>query len=142
MCFNNIVVLLFFAVQYLVCVYNVIKVWRKNPKWSLSCCLAILLPLIDLKGEVSSLAGKDVLNQQLQTGETNKPTISSTFRDTGAVEFDLEEIDESNLTEARSNTTDIGREAEQISKCRGITSNRGDVRSIHELPRLVYETSF
>ena len=72
----------------------------------------------------------------------NKPTISSTFKDTKAAEFELEETDdESNLTEARNFQNKTGDDAKQRSKFRGITGNHGDVSSIHELPRVTYETS-
>ena len=38
--------------KYLADIYHYIKEWRKNPKWSLFCCLALLLPLNQLQVEV------------------------------------------------------------------------------------------
>ena len=77
--------------------YCYLKEWRKNPKWSLSCCLALLLPLNELQGEIRGLAGANVLKQQIQTGKINMPSITSTLKDSGIVNFTLEEEPDSNL---------------------------------------------
>ena len=63
------------SVQYIVGVYCYLKEWRKNPHWSFSCCLALLLPLNDLRGEMSGLAEMDVLESQLKTGDMEMSTI-------------------------------------------------------------------
>ena len=86
-----------FSVQYIIYMYRYLKEWRKNPKWSLSCCLALLLPLNELQGEIRGLAGANVLKQQLQTGKINMPSITSTLKDSGVVNFTLEEEPDSNL---------------------------------------------
>ena len=77
--------------QYLAYIYHYVKEWRKDPKWSFSCCLALLLPLNQLQGEIRGLAERNVLNQQLQTGKMEMPSIASTLRDSGAVDITLEE---------------------------------------------------
>ena len=66
--------------------------WRKNPHWSLSCCLALLLPLNDLQGEISGLVGSgaNVLDNQLQAGQTEDTTIFSAVKDSGAIDVSLE----------------------------------------------------
>ncbi|XP_078342711.1 uncharacterized protein LOC144628479 [Oculina patagonica] len=71
----NSLVIGLLVVQYLLGVYRYLKEWRKNPHWSLSCCLALLLPLIDLQGEMSGLAETDVLTSQLKSGDMEMPTI-------------------------------------------------------------------
>ena len=71
--------------------YHFVKEWRKHPKWSFSCCLALLLPLNQLQGEIRGLTGKNILNQQLQTGDIELPTIASTLRESGAVDVTLED---------------------------------------------------
>ena len=86
-----------FSVQYIIYMYCYLKEWRKNPKWSLSCCLALLLPLNELQGEIRGLAGTNVLKQQIQTGKINMPSITSTLKDSGIVNFTLEEEPDSNL---------------------------------------------
>ena len=77
--------LLLFSVQYLSYIYHYIKEWRKNPEWSLSCCLALLLPLRNLQGEIGGLAGRDIPRQQLQTDRIDIPPTAYTERDNAAV---------------------------------------------------------
>ncbi|KAL9968926.1 hypothetical protein ACROYT_G021077 [Oculina patagonica] len=99
-------------VQYLLLVYRHIKEWRKNPQWSLSCCLAMLLPLNELQGELRGLVGRNALKQQLQTGKINMPSISSTLKDTGAIEFGLEEADKANVKETETCATEANTSSE------------------------------
>ena len=56
-------------------VYCYLKEWRKNPHWSFSCCLALVLPLNDLQSEMSGLSETDVLKSQMKTGQAEMPTI-------------------------------------------------------------------
>ncbi len=69
--------------------YQYIKEWRRNPHWSFSCCLALLLPLNDLQGEIRGMVGKNVLKTQLQTGAIGKPSISACAKDSGAMSVTL-----------------------------------------------------
>ena len=85
--------LLLFSVQYLSYIYHYIKEWRKNPEWSLSCCLALLLPLRNLQGEIGGLAGRDIPRQQLQTDRMDIPSTANTGRDNAAVDISLEDYD-------------------------------------------------
>lgn len=64
--------------------------WCKNPHCSLSCCLALLLPLNDLQGEIQGLAGSNVVNEQLETGQMDTPTVTSAVKDSGAIDTILE----------------------------------------------------
>lgn len=64
--------------------------WRKNPQWSFACCLALVLPLTDLQGEITGMVGTNVLDNQLQTGQTDMPTIISAVKDSGAMDVNLE----------------------------------------------------
>ena len=66
--------------------YRYFQQWRKNPQWSFSCCLAFLLPLSDLEGEAETNA----LDSQLQTGETEIPTLSGALKDSGAIDVTFE----------------------------------------------------
>ncbi|KAL9953038.1 hypothetical protein ACROYT_G040389 [Oculina patagonica] len=85
----NALVIGLIVVQYLVFLYQYIQEWRKNPHWSFSCCLALLLPLNDLQGEIRGMAGTNVLNTQLQTGEFEQPTIATAVNDSGALSVEL-----------------------------------------------------
>ena len=85
--------LLFVSVQYLSYIYHYVKEWRKNPEWSLSCCLALLLPLRNFEGEIGGLAGGDIPMQQLQTGRIDSPSNANTGRDNAAVDISLEDYD-------------------------------------------------
>ena len=71
--------------------YRYLDDWRKNPQWSFSCCLGLLLPLNDLQGEIRGLTGGNVLKNQLQTGQIDKPTIFSTVKNSGAFDVTLED---------------------------------------------------
>ncbi|XP_078377854.1 uncharacterized protein LOC144661006 [Oculina patagonica] len=79
-------------VQYAVFLCRYFKEWRKNPHWSLSCCLGLLLPLNDLQGEIHGLMDADCIHKnQLQTGQFEKPTIFSAVKDSGAIDVTLED---------------------------------------------------
>ncbi|XP_066025658.1 uncharacterized protein [Pocillopora verrucosa] len=83
----NTLVLGLLAVQYLAFLHQFFKEWRKNPKWSFSCCLALLLPLNDLQGEIRGMVGKNMLKTQLQSGIIGKPSIAASAKDSGALSF-------------------------------------------------------
>ena len=70
-------------------VYQYLKEWRKNPRWSFSCCLALVLPLNDLQGEIRGMVGKNMLKAQLQTVMMGKPSISACAKESGAMSFNL-----------------------------------------------------
>ena len=93
--------------QYLVIIYNYIKEWRKNPKWSFSCCLALLLPLNELQGEIQGLTGRNILNQQLQTGGIEMPSIGDALKETGAVDISLLEDKDSESEQEQEGNNEI-----------------------------------
>ncbi|XP_078344108.1 uncharacterized protein LOC144629772 [Oculina patagonica] len=78
-------------VQYAIHLYGYLMEWKKRPQLSFSCCLALLLPLNDLQGEISGMADTDVLDDQLQTGQTDMPTIIGAVQDSGIVDVSFEE---------------------------------------------------
>ena len=69
--------------------YQYFKEWRKNPYWSFSCCLALLLPLNDLQGDVRSVADTNILKTQLQSGAMEKPSIAVVVKDSGVMSITL-----------------------------------------------------
>ena len=71
--------------------YRYFKKWRKNPQWSFSCCLALLLPLNELQGELRGLVGANLLKNQLETGQIEKPSLISAVEDSGAIDITLKE---------------------------------------------------
>ncbi|PFX16453.1 Carboxypeptidase N subunit 2 [Stylophora pistillata] len=85
----NTLVIGLLVVQYLVYVYQYFKEWRENPQWSFSCCLAVLLPLNDLHGEIHGMVGRNMLKAQLQTSMIGKPSIAACAKDSGAFSFTL-----------------------------------------------------
>ncbi|XP_078377515.1 uncharacterized protein LOC144660686 [Oculina patagonica] len=87
----NTLVVGLLVVQYALFLYRYLKEWRKNPYWSFSCCLALLLPLNDLQGELRGMIETDVLKRQLQTGHIERPTILSALKDSGAIDVTLED---------------------------------------------------
>ena len=110
-------------------VYRYIKEWRKNPKWSFSCCLALLLPLNDLQGEVRGMAGKNILKQQLQTGKIDMPSISGTLKDSGVVNVGLEEEEEVSQASQPDNSSGetAERPGQKIGKRTKSTTPQSDV---------------
>ena len=107
---------LFVSVQYLAYIYHFVKEWRKNPKCSLSCCLALLLPLNQLQGEIRGLTETNILKQQLQTGRIEMPTIASTLRESGAVAVTLEDHTEQEQEEATTDEKTIEHGVSTIAK--------------------------
>ncbi|XP_044182728.1 putative leucine-rich repeat-containing protein DDB_G0281931 [Acropora millepora] len=85
----NVLVILVLLVQYAMFIHRFFKEWRKNPRWSFSCCLALLLPLNDLQQEVLGMTGKNVLKQQLKTGNVDMPSLSGALKESGAVSIEL-----------------------------------------------------
>ena len=77
------------SVQYAVHLYGYFKEWRKNPHWSLTCCLALLLPLVNFAGEISGLAGTNVTDTQLDTGQMEMTTVGDAVKDSGAIDVAL-----------------------------------------------------
>lgn len=93
------------SVQYALSLYSNFLEWRKHPRWSFSCCLALLLPLKDLQGDFGGLDVTNVLTSQLQSGDLDVPTILAGVKQSGAIDIILKEkgeVDDS--TEAARNT--------------------------------------
>ena len=86
--------LCYFSVQYIRFIYDFYKKWRENPKWSFSCCLALLLPLSNLQQDILGMTEKNILKEQLQTGTIDMPSVTGAVKDTGAVAVDLSCIDD------------------------------------------------
>ncbi|XP_078379719.1 uncharacterized protein LOC144662718 [Oculina patagonica] len=143
----NSLVVGFLVVRYLALIYNFLKEWRKNPQCSCSCCLAILLPLNEMQGEIRGLTGKSILRWQLQSGKMDKPSVSSTFKDTGALEFSLDETDEAGRKETQTcgDEDNTSSEENKQSKVEASTDYpESDVIianiMVHEPPKVVYDT--
>ena len=71
--------------------HGFLKKWREKPQCSFSCCLALLLPLNDFQGEIAGFAETNVLQNQLQTGQIDMPSILTVVKDSGAIDVTLEE---------------------------------------------------
>ena len=69
--------------------YRYLKEWRKNPKWSFSCCLALLLSLNDLQGDISGLVETNDAKYQSHAGNEEMPIIVTSVEESGAVDFNL-----------------------------------------------------
>ena len=80
-----------FLVQYARSLYEYFTEWRKNPHLSFSCCLALLIPLSDLHGDIQGMAGTNIVDTQLQAGNLELTTVGSAVRDTGVIDVTLDE---------------------------------------------------
>ena len=88
---SNLIVFRLLSVQYVLYLHGYFKEWRKNPRWSFSCCLALLLPLNDLQGEIHGMAGTNIVETQLQSGEFELTTVGSAVKDSGIIDVALED---------------------------------------------------
>ena len=80
------------------------------------------------------IAGKNVLRQQLQTGETGKPTMSGTFKDSGAADISLEDNEASPTKE-----DDYGSVSTNFKNCTKRSVSTLAKATVHEQKR--YDTS-
>lgn len=69
------------SVEKAVNIYGFLQKWRKNPQWSFSCCLALLLPLNDLQGDI----GGFVVTSG-GTEEIDVPSLLNTVKENEAVD--------------------------------------------------------
>ena len=76
--------------------------WRKNPQWSFSCCLALILPLVGLPGDISGFESSNAIDNQLEIGEMEISTTSDSVQDDTLVERKQSNGD---LKEAQSDST-------------------------------------
>ena len=92
---------LLFSVKYAVHLYGYLNEWRKNPQWSFSCCLALVLPLVSLPGDISGLVGTNITNMQLDAGQFEMQTVVGAVKDSGVIDVTLdgEEQDDDNPAE-------------------------------------------
>ena len=79
------------SAQYAVYLNRYIKEWRKNPRWSFSCCLALLLPLNDLQEELRWFTDANAFPNQ--TGEIGTLGILSAVKSSVAIDAFLEKGD-------------------------------------------------
>ena len=134
--FNNILFHFPSLVQYVTHIYSFLKKWRHNRQWSLSCCLALILPLTSLQNEMLGMTGKNVLRQQLASGKFGKPTISGAFKDSGAADIELEENESSQREES-----DHGGVATDFEDATEENATTRVKVTVHEQTRLTNETT-
>lgn len=89
------------SVQYAVSQYRYFKEWRKNPQWSFSCCLALLLSFRDLQGDISDLVETDALKYQQHTGDVEMSTILTAVEESKATDFNLQRGDQGDLGDCK-----------------------------------------
>ena len=51
----------------------------------------MLLPLNDLQGEIRGMMGRNVVRQRFQSGRIAMPSVAGAVKDTGVIDFQLEE---------------------------------------------------
>ncbi|KAL9973878.1 hypothetical protein ACROYT_G020384 [Oculina patagonica] len=81
----NTLVIALPLVQYAVHLFRYLKEWSKNPQWSFTCCLALILPLSDFQGAVSGL-----VQAVGQTEEIELPSTIAVVKKCGTVHAPLE----------------------------------------------------
>jgi len=106
-----------FLVQYTVHLYGYLKEWRKNPHWSFSCCLSLLLPLINLPGEISGLVGTNITSTQLDTGQFEMQTVVGAVKDSGVIDVTLDDEEQNDDNPA---------EGQEEADCKGTRLQNGE----------------
>ena len=108
--------------------YGFLKVWRKNLKCSLSCCLACILPLLRLPEEIDNLVKTNVINKRLPSGDIEMPTISTAVQDSGAIDFTLDEGENLDQDESCSDAKTQGSATSKVIDEEDQQSNDNQVR--------------
>lgn len=94
--------------------YQYLREWCKNPHWSFSCCLALVLPLNEFHGEIHALANKNTLNSQIQTGVMEQASIAASAGDSGArsitLSYGKDKFSDDDMTE-------IQKQKREVVKC-------------------------
>ncbi|XP_078377194.1 uncharacterized protein LOC144660448 [Oculina patagonica] len=119
--------------QYAVFLYGYLKEWRKNPHWSFSCCLGLLLPLNDLQGEIRGIADTNILTNQLQTGQIDTPNLLSEVKDSGAIDVTSEGGEQSD-----GNTVEIQDDNCKDSEHSGSRRHQGTQTELCLIPVAVF----
>ena len=88
-------------VQYAVAQYRYFKEWRKDPQWSFSCCIALLLSISDLQGDISDLVETDAVKSQQPTVDVEMSTILTAVEESKATDI-LEQGDRRDREEYES----------------------------------------
>ncbi len=109
-----------FSVQYALHLKGHLQQWRKNPHWSSSCCLALLLHLNDLQEEVSGMAATNVLKTQLESGEFEMVTLEAAVNESVAVDVTLKEV-----KQAEDDKMDMKDDDRQVTKKSNIKCDQG-----------------
>lgn len=119
----NTLVIGLVIVQYSIFLYKYYQNWRKNPQWSFSCCLGLVLPLNDLQGEVRGMVGNNLMKTQLDTGGIEKPSLATAVKDSGAISFTLhvDSIDEIKMEFRKRN---VGVVKNSSKKCHRSTQTK------------------
>ena len=62
--------------------YQYVKEWLRNPQCSVSCCVALLLPLIDMKEDIGDqVTGQNGLGKrEIDVGQVDMPDFSSSTK--------------------------------------------------------------
>ena len=89
----SLLLFVFCIVNYVQQLYEFVDEWRKNPQWSFSCCLAFVLPLFSLPGEIGSLSSTNVLHAQLDSGQMGMSTIADAVNEGGVTDITLDKND-------------------------------------------------
>lgn len=64
-----------------------LKKWYKNPTWSFSGCLSLILPFLSLSGDIDRLVGENMMNKQVDTEDIEMPSIAAAVQESGATDI-------------------------------------------------------
>lgn len=67
-----------------------LKKWYKNPRWSFSCCLSLILPFLSLSGDIDGLMRENLMNKQVDSGGIEMTSIAACVQDSGATDITLD----------------------------------------------------
>ena len=117
--------------------------WRKNPQWSFSCCLALVLPLIALPGEISSLSKTNVLRTQLDSGQMELGTLTDAVKECGVIDVSLEEDENKEEDEEESSAgTQDQQDNPAGNQCNKERKEQGAQSAISSVPIIADHTNY
>lgn len=98
----------------------------------------MVLLFTELQDELRGLTGRNMLKNQLSTGRINMPTMSSSFKESGVVTFDLTD-DETNRA-PKDGKSDKMADTRNLKNTENAVWEEGSTVGVHEYSRNVDDT--
>ena len=98
----------------------------------------MVLPFTELQGEIRGFAGRNMLKNQLSGGRINRPSMSSSFKESGVLTFDL--IDDETNRAPKDEKSDKMADTRNPKNTENVLWEEGSTVDVHEYSRNVDDT--